>query len=104
MPKVTLHPTLRGLSGKMGNVVFRTNKRTGTTSMSRLPDMSNVKWSPAQKSHRQRFKEAVAYAKTVKAQPQVWAVYEALAKKTRKRAWDLAVSDHYHGSGLLDMK
>jgi ATP-dependent Clp protease adapter protein ClpS len=104
MPKVTLHPTIRGLSGKMGDVVFRTNRKTGTTTMSKVPDMTKVKWSKAQKAHRRRFKEAVAYAKLVKTQPEVWAVYQKIAKKKRKRAWDLAVSDHYHGTGLVAQK
>ena len=104
MPKVTLHPTLRSLSGKMGDVVFRTNRKTGTTTMSKVPDMTQVKWTKAQKAQRRRFKEAVAYAKTAMSQPEVWAVYQALAKKKRKRAWDLAVSDHYHGTGLIAIK
>ena len=101
MPKVTLHPTIESLSGKMGDVVFRHNRKTGTTTMSKVPDMTKVKWSKAQKAQRRRFKQAVAYAKTAKTQPEVWAAYQALATKKRKRAWDLAVSDHYHGRGLL---
>jgi hypothetical protein len=101
MPKVILPASIRGLSGKMGDVVFRTNRKTGTVTISRAPDMTRVKWSKAQKAHRRRFKEAVEYAKTAKTQPELWAVYQALAKKKRKRAWDLAVSDHYHGTGLV---
>jgi ATP-dependent Clp protease adapter protein ClpS len=104
MPKVILHPTLRGLSGKMGDVVFRTNRRTGRTTISKVPDMTKVKWSKAQKAQRRRFKKAVACARTAMTQPEVWAVYQALAKKKRKRAWDLAVSDHYHGTGLVAIK
>ena len=104
MPKVILHPTIRSLSGKMGDVVFRTNRKTGKTTMSKVPDMTKVKWSKAQKAQRRRFKKAVAYAKTVMIQPEVWAAYQALAKKKRKRAWDLAVSDHYHGTGLVAIK
>ena len=104
MPKVILHPTIRSLSGKMGDVVFRTNKKTGTTTMSKVPDLTKVKWSKAQKAQHRRFKKAVAYAKTVMTQAEVWAAYQALAKKKRKRAWDLAVSDHYHGTGLVAIK
>ena len=101
MPKVTLHPTIRNLSGKMGHVVFRTNRKTGTPTISKVHDMTKVKWSKAQKAQRRSFKKAVAYAKTVMTQPEVWAAYQALAKKQRKRAWDLAVSDHYLGTGLV---
>ena len=99
MPKVTLHPTIQGLSGKMGDVVFRTNRKTGTTTISKVPDMSKVKWSRAQKAQRRRFKNAVKYAKLAMTQPEVWAVYQKIAKKKHKRAWDLAVSDHYHNGG-----
>lgn len=103
MPKVTLQPAILGLSGKMGDVVFRYNRKTGTTSISKVPDMTKVKWSKAQKEQRRRFQAAVEYAKTVKTQPEVWAQYQRIAKKKRKRAWDLAVSDHYHGTGLVSL-
>jgi hypothetical protein len=56
MPKVTLNPTLRSISGKMGDVVFRTNRKTGRTTISKAPDMTKVKWSKAQKVLRRRFK------------------------------------------------
>ena len=101
MPKVTLPPTIRGLSGKMGNVVFRYNKKTGKTSISKIPDLTKVKWSKAQKAHRRRFKKGVAYVQSLKTKPAVWAVYQKMAKKKRKRAWDLAVTDYFQGNKLL---
>lgn len=101
MPKVILHPTVQGMSGKMGDVVFRYNKKTGKTSISKIPDMTKVKWSKAQKAQRRRFKKAVAYAKTAKTKPEVWAVYQKIAKKKRKRAWDLAVRDYFQGNILI---
>jgi hypothetical protein len=104
MPKVVLHPTLRGLSGKMGDVVFRYNKKTGKTSISKVPDMTKVKWSKAQKAHRRNFKKAVAYAQSAKTKPAVWAVYQKLAKKKRKRAWDLAVKDYFQKNNLVSKK
>ena len=59
----------------MGNVVFR-RSHTGEMTLIKLADMSNVTWSDAQQAHRQRFKEAVAYAKAAMAEPKVRAVYE----------------------------
>ena len=50
MAKADLHPTIHVLSGKMGDVVFRYNKTTRKTSISKVPDMTNVKRSKAQKS------------------------------------------------------
>jgi hypothetical protein len=45
----------------MGKIVFR-RAHTVEMTITKLPDMSKVKWSKAQKAHRQPFKQAVAYA------------------------------------------
>ena len=58
-----------------GDVVFR-RTRKGGVSLIRRADMSKVKRSPAQMANRQRFREAVAYAKQWLADPQVRAAYE----------------------------
>jgi hypothetical protein len=63
--------------------------------------MTKVKWSRAQKAHRRNFKKAVKYAQTARTQPQVWAVYQKLAKKKHTRAWDLAVKDYFKGKTLI---
>ena len=47
----------------------------------KTPDMSNVKWSKAQKDHRKRFRQAIAYAQRAMADAQVRAHYEKVAKK-----------------------
>lgn len=101
MAKVTLHPTIQRIQGKMGNAVFRLS-HTGELSMTKLPDMSNVKWSKAQMEHRQRFKEAVAYAKIAMADEKVRLKYEKMAKKMGKRPFDMAVSDYFKGNNLLE--
>jgi hypothetical protein len=67
----------------------------------KLADMSRVKWTNAQQAHRQRFKEAVAYAKAAMAVPEVRAAYETLAAEKHKRPFDLAVSDYFKGRNLL---
>ena len=69
--------------------------------LSKVPDMSKVKWSKAQKAHRQRFKRAVAYARAAMAEPKVRAVYEKMAAKNNKRPFDMAVSDYFKGNDLL---
>ena len=101
MTKAYLNPAVKGLSGKMGDVVYRYNRKTGKTSISKVPDMSNVKWSKAQKAQRRRFKQAVAYAQSAKTKPGVWAVYQKVAKRKRKRAWDIAVGDYFKGKVLI---
>lgn len=65
--------------------------------VTKRPDMSRVEWSEAQKEQRARFKEAVAYAKAALADPKVRARYEKRAKRERKRAWDVAISDYFEG-------
>jgi len=88
------------IRGKVGNMVFR-RSHNGKVIASKMPDMSNVQWSKAQKAHRQRFKKAVAYAKAAMAEPKVRAKYEKAAVKAGKRPFDLAVSDYFQGKDLL---
>ena len=100
MAKITLNPMIQSAQGKMGNTVFR-RSHTGEMTLIKLADMSNVKWSDAQQAHRQRFKQAVAYAKAAMAEPKARAVYEKSAAKQHKRPFDLAVSDYFKGRNLL---
>ena len=93
MAKAKLNPILLELHGKVGNMVFR-RTRNGGVSLIRKADMSNVKWSPAQVANRQRFREAVAYAKQRLADPQVRATYEEIAAKQGKRALEVAISEY----------
>ena len=100
MAKITLNPIVERAQGKMGSIVFR-RSHTGEMSITKLPDMSNVQWSEAQQTHRQRFKLAVAYAKAAMADPTVRAVYVEIAAQKHKRPFDLAVSDYFKGKNLL---
>ncbi len=100
MAKIALNPIIQSAQGKMGNVVLR-RSHSGEMTLIKLADMSNVKWSDAQQTHRQRFKEAVAYAKAAMAKPKVRAAYEKSAAEGHKRPFDLAVSDYFKGRNLL---
>jgi hypothetical protein len=91
---------VQSAQGKMGNAVFR-RSHTGEMTLIKLADMSRVKWTDAQQEHRQRFKEAVAYAKAAMAVSEVRATYEKLAAEQHKRPFDLAVSDYFKGRNLL---
>ena len=101
MAKVILNPAIEGLSGKMGDVVYRYNKKTGKTSTSKIPDMTGVKWSKAQKAQRRRFRKAVKHVQSLKTKPAVWAIYQKIARKKHKRAWDVAMKDYFRGSKLI---
>ena len=100
MAKLTLAAPFVSASGKLGNFVLR-RAHNGQMTMIKLADMSRVKWSKAQKAHRQRFKQAVAYARTAMADPAVCARYQKEAAKARKRPFDLAVSDYFKDRNLL---
>jgi hypothetical protein len=102
MTKVILNPGLRELRGKMGDWTYR--RMYGKQTIMKTPDMSNVKWTKAQKASRQRFKEAVSYAKQALADPVVCAAYQELGAKTGRRPYHLAISDFLAGKNLLEKK
>lgn len=94
MAKVKLSPIVEQLHGQVGEMVFR-RTRNGGTSLIRKADMSKVKWSRAQSSHRQRFREAIAFARSAMADPKLRTQYEKAASKNGKRAFEVAVSDYF---------
>jgi hypothetical protein len=55
---------LKGISGRIGDVIYKTNK-FGKTYSSTPPDVSNVVPTKAQNKTRNNFAKAVAYAKSV---------------------------------------
>lgn len=97
-----LNPTIHRLSGKMGNMTYRW--MYGKQTVMKTPDMSNVKWSKAQKANRERFSEAIFYAKRAMADPNVRTHYEKAAKKASRQPFRVAVSDFYAGKNLLGGK
>lgn len=105
MTKVRLHPLLEELRGKIEGLVFRLS-HNGKISAYASPDMSGVKWSPAQIAQRERFAEASAYAKAAIADPEIRAIYERMSmeRKSNKRPFDMAVSDYCEGNNLLGDK
>ena len=103
MAKIILSPMFQEIRGRLGDYVFR-RTHTGEVILSKVPDMSRVKWSKAQKAHRQRFKKAVVYARAAMAEPKVRVVYEKMAAKMNKRPFDMAVSDYFKGNDLLSKK
>src|SRR5215213_2648038 len=100
MPRVRLSPLVEEIRGTMYDVVFKRSPK-GNMIVTKRPDMTKVEWSEAQTRQRQRFKEAVAYAKAALAEPQVRLRYEKMAKQQHKRAWDVALADYFEGKDLL---
>ena len=98
MAKVKLNPIVEQAHGQVGDMAFRRTPGGGTGLM-RKPDMSGVIWSPAQRAHREAFRQAIVYAQAAMADPQARAAYEQAAALKGKRPFDLAVSDYFHGDG-----
>jgi hypothetical protein len=90
------------MSGKMGIYTYRV--MNGKQTLMKTPDMSNVKWSKAQKASRARFREAIFYAKQAMADPKTRAHYEKVAKKANRQPFRVAVSDFLAGKNLLEKK
>ena len=100
--KVELNPTVDKYRGKIGKLTYRV--MYGKQTAMKTPDMSNVKWSKAQKAKRERFAEAIAYARAAMADPEVRAQYETLGKKAGRQPFRVAVSDFLAGKNLLESK
>ena len=100
MVKVILHPSIQRMSGKMGAFTYRWTY--GKQTVMKTPDMSNVKWSKAQKAHRARFREAIIYARRAMADPKACAYYEKTGKKAHRQPFRVAVSDFFEGKNLLE--
>jgi hypothetical protein len=81
MAKIARHSFLSRLSGRIGDVVVR-QTRAGPV-MSRRPDMSKVKWSPAQRARRKLMRAAGAHYRVVMSDPKEAARYRALAAKKK---------------------
>ena len=102
MARATLNPVFELFTGKIGNLIFR-RAHTGKLSVMYKREWSRIKWSPAQKAHRERFAAAVDYAKMAMNDPAIRLVYEQMAaeKKGNKRPFDMAVSDYFAGNDLF---
>jgi hypothetical protein len=71
---------LEGMSGTFGKQMVIKQYKYGTV-VSRVPDMTGIKPSRDQKQSRNRFKEAVAYAKSILNDAKKSAAYKKSLKK-----------------------
>jgi hypothetical protein len=84
MAKVKNNPIVEGISGSIGEMVFR-QLPNGETWVSGKPDFSDRKFSQGQKSHQSRFKKAAVYARqAAKTHP----IYAQLAAGTVKSPYN----------------
>ena len=88
MAKIKKNSFLQGLSGSVGDMVFR-QMPDGSMRVSAKADYHRRKFNQEQKGNQYRFKLAVAYAREAKTGP----VYAELARETGRSAYHLALSD-----------
>ncbi len=81
MAKVDLSSFLSGMSGKVGDFVVR--RTAAGQVLSRAPDMSKVKWSPAQRARRKLMRAAATHYRAVMKDPKQAARYRALAAEQK---------------------
>ena len=93
MAKVKLNPILEGVRGKVGDLVFKSYN--DEVLIARKPDQSSIEPSSAQIAQRERFSQAVLYGKTVMADPETKAIYEAAARRKGKPVFSLTVADFF---------
>ena len=90
MTEVDLNATVDGYRGAIGNLVFK--KYKGRIIVCRKPRFTRPP-SPRQIAERAHFKEAVAYARSVLADPAARAFYEPIARERDTSVYWLAIRD-----------
>lgn len=91
MTEVNLNPTVDGYRGSIGRLVFKRYK--GRTIVARKP-VRTAGPSEAELAQQERFREAVAYAKSVLADDAARAFYEPIALQRDLSVYSLAVGDY----------
>jgi hypothetical protein len=92
MAKTAVSPILKHLRGKVGDLVFR--RVHGKLVVSRTPDFSNYRPTPAQRAQRKRFRAGVAYARAKLASAESGSSYRTRARAENRSPFTLAISDY----------
>ena len=101
MPIVTQNFQLQNVSGKLGSIVVR--ELNGKTIIQAAP-VRKAPPTPGELANRQTFKQAVAYAKEARQNPELWEIYLAEAKRRggTSNAYAVAISDFRNNFRLVN--
>jgi hypothetical protein len=102
MAKIKLNPIFASMSGKMGDVIFKTSKN-GQTYISMCPRESNAEPSEAQLARRNALGQASRYAKAALADEATRAFYEALAEASNTNAHSVCTRDYLNAPTIDDL-
>lgn len=81
MARVTLPMGIKGISGKVGDVCFRTMKATGRAYMVRLPSRRRTRITASELEARERFKRRAQLVSQMR---------KAGSKLSTKELWEMA--------------
>lgn len=81
MAKLQVSAPFVGLSGRLGGLVYKHYRDKRGVVVSRNPDMSRVKPSPAQLAHRATMRRAAAFHRQVLQDPVLLKKYQRLAQR-----------------------
>jgi hypothetical protein len=100
MARVKLNALVESAQGRLGGDLVLKRTRSGATILAKKPEFpKNRKFSKAQRDHQQRFRRAVAYAKSAQTNP----IYVALAKKQKQPAYNMALADAMHPPRVIEI-
>jgi hypothetical protein len=100
MAKVRNNIIMQGLSGLLGNQLVIRQDKAGRTIISAKPQFKpNRTFSDQQIEHQRSFREAAAYAQSVRTME----VYVNKATGTLMNPYNLALSDWFHAPEILDV-
>jgi hypothetical protein len=91
-----------GLSGQVGNLVFRRRKGDGKVFVSAHPSPREGAPSDAQLKVNSKFQEAVIYGKSVVADPALKALYSEKATPGQS-AYNIAVADYFSAPDIREV-
>ena len=83
MAKVKMMAGIAAISGKFGNMYFRTDKRTGRVSLCNMPKKNSIGLSDKQRAHHERFAAIAKMVTQMRADG---------SRKSRKQLWKIATN------------
>ena len=101
MAKIKLNPIVEEVSGGIGNLVFRASN--GKTVLCRKPDVSDNEVTENQAAHRERFRQAVAYGRSVMADEDMRAIYDQVAERKGMPVFALTVADFFNAPSISEV-
>ena len=92
-----------GLSGRVGNFVFRRRRSDDKIFVSRMPVSSEEEPSEARKALQRKFQRAIIYGKSAISDPATKALYAAKATGGRS-AFNVAIADYFNAPQIEAVK